>query len=131
MQKSDIPPSQDLITIAERTLSKRLGSTIQLSEGEDLHGGSRTNVYRFSVLNRPSDAPKSVIVKQVQRSPKVLIILIEQAWQRYLMRSDVVVKTTEEFGHMKAIGATTRAMAVKMRQLWPDVEETPYYPAFR
>ena len=50
--------------------------------------------------------------------------------QRYLMRSDVVVKTTEEFDHMKAIGATIRAMAIKMRQLWPDMEETPYYPAF-
>ncbi len=51
--------------------------------------------------------------------------------QRYLMRSDVIVKTTEELGHMKAIGATVRAMAGKMRQLWPDVEETLYYPAFR
>lgn len=50
--------------------------------------------------------------------------------QRYLMRSDVVAKTTEESSHMQAIGATIRAMAVKMRELWSD-GEVPYYPAFR
>ena len=68
MQKPNIPPSQDLITIAEQILSKTLGSTIQFGEGEDLHGGARTNVYRFNVLNEPLDAPKSVIVKQVKSS---------------------------------------------------------------
>jgi hypothetical protein len=51
--------------------------------------------------------------------------------ERYLMRSDVVAKTTEEAGHMEAIGATMRAMAKKMRMLWHDVEETPLYPSFR
>lgn len=68
MQKPDNPPYQDLITIAERVLSKTLGYIIQLSEGEDLYGGSRSIVYRFSVLNAPPEAPKSVIVKQVKSS---------------------------------------------------------------
>jgi len=68
MQRPNIPPSQDLITSAEWILSKTLGSTIQLGEGEDLHGGTRTNVYRCSVLTGPLDAPKSVIVKQVKSS---------------------------------------------------------------
>ncbi|GAC1345438.1 MAG: hypothetical protein NVS4B7_10110 [Ktedonobacteraceae bacterium] len=67
--------------------------------------------------------------------PKILakdrLIATATDRQRYLMRSDVVVKTTEELGHLKAIGAAIRAMAVKMRLLWPDVTETPYYPAFR
>lgn len=51
--------------------------------------------------------------------------------QRYLMRSEVVAKAAQEFGHMPAIGATMHAIAKKMRALWPDVEEVPYYPAFR
>jgi len=68
MQKPDNPPSQDLIVIAERVLSKTLDYTIQLSEGEDLHGGSRSNVYRFSTLHGPPEVPKSVIVKQVKSS---------------------------------------------------------------
>jgi len=51
--------------------------------------------------------------------------------QRHLMRSDVVAETTEKFGHMEATGATIRAMTVKMRELWTNMEETSYYPAFR
>ncbi len=51
--------------------------------------------------------------------------------QRYLQRSDIVMKTTEAAGHMQALGATIRAMTRKMHTLWPDVEEMPYYPAFR
>ena len=51
--------------------------------------------------------------------------------QRHLLRSDIVAQTTEEAGHMEAIGATIGAMAKKMRRLWPDVEAMPAYPAFR
>jgi hypothetical protein len=51
--------------------------------------------------------------------------------QRYLQRSNIVAQTTEAVGHMEALGTTMRAMTSKMRALWPDVEEMPYYPAFR
>jgi len=51
--------------------------------------------------------------------------------QRHLLRSDVVAQTTEEAGHMEAIGATIGAMATKMRMLWPDAEAMLAYPAFR
>lgn len=50
--------------------------------------------------------------------------------QRYLARFDVVARTTAQFGHMEAIGRMAHAMGEKMRQLWPDVEEMPFYPAF-
>jgi Mn-containing catalase len=51
--------------------------------------------------------------------------------QRHLLRSDIVAQTTEEAGHMEAIGATIAAMAAKIRTLWPDAEAMPVYPAFR
>ncbi len=68
MQRPKIPPSQDLVTIAERILTEKFGTTIQLDEGEDLGGGTRSYVYRFNILNRTFDVPKSVIVKQVKTS---------------------------------------------------------------
>ena len=51
--------------------------------------------------------------------------------QRALLRLDILAQTTEEFGHLEAIGATVRDMVEKLREFWPDVEEMPYYPAFR
>jgi Mn-containing catalase len=47
------------------------------------------------------------------------------------MRSDILAKTTEEFGHMEAIGATVHAIAAKLRATWPEADRMPYYPAFR
>ena len=60
------PPSQEIITTAERVLSASLGGTIHLGEREDLQGGSRTWVYRFRLLDGPRNAPAHVIVKQVK-----------------------------------------------------------------
>ncbi len=51
--------------------------------------------------------------------------------QRALLRLDILAQTTEEFGHLEAIGATARDMVEKLCEFWPDVEEMPYYPAFR
>jgi hypothetical protein len=51
--------------------------------------------------------------------------------QRLLLRLDVLVKATEEFGYLEAIGATAQDMLAKLREVWADVEEMPYYPAFR
>ena len=51
--------------------------------------------------------------------------------QRALLRFDILAQTTEEFGHLEAIGATAQDMVEKLREFWPDVEEMPYYPAFR
>ena|SRR5579884_3136805 len=63
--------------------------------------------------------------------PKDRLIAAATDRQRYLMRSEIVAQTTEETGHMEAIGATIRMMAKKMRAIWPNLEATPYYPAFR
>jgi hypothetical protein len=51
--------------------------------------------------------------------------------QRLLMRSAILATTTEEFGHMEAIGAIVRAIAAKLRVSWPEADHMPYYPAFR
>ena len=50
--------------------------------------------------------------------------------QRLLVRSDTLAQVTEEAGHMEAIGATVRAIATKLRTLWPEADALPYYPAF-
>jgi hypothetical protein len=51
--------------------------------------------------------------------------------QRLLMRSEILARTTEEFGHLEAIGATVSAIAAKLCALWPELDTMPYYPAFR
>jgi hypothetical protein len=51
--------------------------------------------------------------------------------QRLLMRSEILAKTAEDFGHMEAIGAVVRVIAAKLRASWPEADHMPYYPAFR
>lgn len=51
--------------------------------------------------------------------------------QRALLRFDLFWRMTEEYGHLKAVGATVRAVARKLRALWPpEADAMPYYPAF-
>jgi hypothetical protein len=38
---------------------------------------------------------------------------------------------TEEFGQLQVLGGVARALAARLRTLWPDVPELPLYPAFR
>lgn len=64
MSKSKMPPSFETITLAEKLLSEAFGGTVRLNNGDDLGGSNRTQVYRFRVLEGPSDAPTTVIVKQ-------------------------------------------------------------------
>lgn len=58
------------------------------------------------------------------------MIVTSTVRQRLLVRSDVLAQVTEEVGHMEAIGATVRAIAAKLRVLWPEADTLPYYPAF-
>jgi hypothetical protein len=52
--------------------------------------------------------------------------------QRYVLRANILAQTTEEFGHMEALGATFQAITAELRTRWSgDVEDMPYYPAFR
>ena len=52
--------------------------------------------------------------------------------QRALVRSDILARTTQEFGHLEAIGATFAKMAAKLRTIWPpEADAMPLYPAFR
>jgi hypothetical protein len=52
--------------------------------------------------------------------------------QRALLRSDILARTTEEFGYLEAIGATFAALAAHLRTVWPpDADAMPLYPAFR
>ena len=51
--------------------------------------------------------------------------------QILLLCFDIFGQVSEEFGHLEALGATIRDMATKLRKRWTDLEEMPYYPAFR
>lgn len=58
------------------------------------------------------------------------MIVTSTVRQRLLVRAAVLAQVTEEVGHMEAIGATVRAIATKLRALWPEADTLPYYPAF-
>ncbi len=48
-----------------------------------------------------------------------------------MLRLNTLAKTTEEFGHLEALGSTVYQMAERLRALWPpDVHEMPYFPVF-
>ncbi len=52
--------------------------------------------------------------------------------QRILHRFECFAQTTQEFGHLEALGATFQAVAVKLRTLWPLKEDTiDVYPVFK
>jgi hypothetical protein len=48
-----------------------------------------------------------------------------------LLRLDIFWKMTEDYGHLKSVGATVRMLAEKLRAKWPaEAAAMPYYPAF-
>jgi hypothetical protein len=51
--------------------------------------------------------------------------------QRCFMWFGQVATMTDRFGYFSKIGATARELIEKLRARWPDVEDMPYYPAFR
>ena len=51
--------------------------------------------------------------------------------QILLLCFDIFGQVSEEFGHLEALGATVRDIAARLRERWVDLEEMPYYPAFR
>ena len=51
--------------------------------------------------------------------------------QILLLCFDIFGQVSEEFGHLETLGATVRDIAAKLREHWTDLEEMPYYPAFR
>lgn len=51
--------------------------------------------------------------------------------QRVLLRSDIISRTTQTFGHLEVIGATFADLASHLRKQWPPVDELPFYPAFQ
>lgn len=51
--------------------------------------------------------------------------------QRYLLFFENAAHLSSSHGYMQAIGNTLYKLAQKMRLLWPDTEEPPYYPAFQ
>jgi hypothetical protein len=60
------------------------------------------------------------------------LIVTSTVRQRFLMRSEILARTTEEFGHLETLGETVRAIATKMSEVWPlDEYAMPYYPAFQ
>lgn len=56
---------------------------------------------------------------------------IATARQRIILRFELAAATAEEFGYLNAIGGTARRIVSRLRFLWGDVGEMPYYPAFQ
>ncbi|MGH9752671.1 MAG: phosphotransferase family protein [Blastocatellia bacterium] len=74
----------------------------------------------------------------VINSHNALALLGDRRWgistmrQRALLRFDIFWKMTEEYGHLKSVGATVRTIANKLRAQWPaEADAMLYYPAFR
>lgn len=60
------------------------------------------------------------------------MIVTSTVRQRFLMRFEILARTTEEFGHLEAFGETVKAIATKLSEVWTSEEYAmPYYPAFR
>lgn len=51
--------------------------------------------------------------------------------QIVLLCFDIFGQVSDQFEHLEALGATVRDIAAKLRERWADLEEMPYYPAFR
>jgi hypothetical protein len=52
--------------------------------------------------------------------------------RRASLRFDIFWKMTEDYGHLKSVGATVRMIAEKIRAQRPaEAAAMPYYPAFR
>jgi hypothetical protein len=73
----------------------------------------------------------------VNNSHNALTLLEDHRWgisttrQRALLRFDIFWKMTEEYGHLKSVGATLQTISEKLRAKWPaEADAMPYYPAF-
>jgi hypothetical protein len=194
MQSRTNPPTQEIISTAERVLGETSGKRVSLDAGEilqdgirsllrllDFEGGTFDHALKEGVYGRmhfptcryvyrmPEHIPlrmeaayRDELVKGCSeaKDEKLFSCAVAEAcvywmihWyqmdslikslendvfivaatsrQRHLLRSQIVAQTTEEAGHMEAIGATIGKMATKMRTLWPEAANIPAYPAFR
>lgn len=69
------------------------------------------------------------LAKLLENDPMIVTSTVRQ---RFLMRSEILARTTGECGHLEALGETVRAIASKLSEIWsPDVYAMPYYPAFQ
>lgn len=51
--------------------------------------------------------------------------------QRHLLRLENFAERAERLGHLPAISDTARALAAKLKALWPEVPAMPLYPPLR
>ena len=52
--------------------------------------------------------------------------------RRALLRLDILWKMTEDYGHLKSVGATVRMIAEKLRAWWrAEADAMPYHPSLR
>jgi hypothetical protein len=81
--------------------------------------GARWHI--FHVIHRLPDA----LENDRPRGPSTLR-------QQVLAWIDAFAGLSEEFGHFPALGQSAGEMAARLRVLWPpEVQQVPYYPAFR
>jgi hypothetical protein len=68
--------------------------------------------------------------------PFAELLVADRQWgsatvrQRFILFADLFAQTAVEAGYLEALGATFRALAVRMRRLWPAAAEMRPYPAF-
>lgn len=80
----------------------------------------------FWMLDWYHEFPLAQLVKQDRP------IVTSTVRQRLLMESEILARTTEEFGHLEAFGDTVRAIATKLSEVWtPEEYAMLPYPAFR
>ena len=53
------------------------------------------------------------------------------ARRQLILRLEIMRAAAEEFGFFKALGEIAAAMGEKLRALWGDIGEMPFYPAFQ
>ena len=51
--------------------------------------------------------------------------------QRIVLRFEIFAQVTERYECLEMVGETARQVVSQLCKRWPDVEEMPYYPAFR
>ncbi|GCE25730.1 hypothetical protein KDA_12140 [Dictyobacter alpinus] len=116
---------EDITAEMEIRYRQELGRGCPAALDDALFNQGLTEACISWVLGFHSLVPLEIILPQ----DRFIMALTDR--QRYLLFFENAARLTATHNYLPAIGATLHALAQKMRQLWPDTEEAPYYPAFQ
>ena len=113
-----------LVQAGERVLSGTFGGPVRLGEAESLCDKYRNRVLHCAVADGPAGTPASVIVKALVKG-------CPEAAQDALFHHAMSYARADRFGHLPALSETCRALAARLRALWPEGDTAmPPYPPF-